>query len=176
MRQIAASGRSPRATSAWASFKIVRTQTDLRLTRSHEVVQIVARRYPLNMPVSMARHRARCNARLPRETSVSPVPTALVAATAPRPAACDAPRVVLMSDAEMFPAAFRSLGLGKVVGAPMTMGAKIGTGSHSLLGGSALRTTRAARGSRRAGRTLENFGIPPDVYHQITRWPIRRRA
>ena len=43
------------------------------------------------------------------------------------------------SDAEMFPAGFKALGLGKVVGVP-TMGAVIGTGSYTLLDGSAIRT------------------------------------
>ncbi len=37
------------------------------------------------------------------------------------------------SDAEMFPAGFKALGLGKVVGVP-TMGAVIGTGSYTLHG------------------------------------------
>src|SRR5688500_8627739 len=45
------------------------------------------------------------------------------------------PKIVLQnwrsaSNAEMFPAGFRALGLGKVVGTP-TMGAVIGTGSRS---------------------------------------------
>ena len=35
------------------------------------------------------------------------------------------------SDAEMFPAGFKALGLGKTVGVP-TMGAVIGTGSYTL--------------------------------------------
>src|SRR5262249_29378109 len=39
------------------------------------------------------------------------------------------------SNSEMFPAGFRALGLGKVVGTP-TMGAVIGTGSYSLIDGS----------------------------------------
>ncbi len=43
------------------------------------------------------------------------------------------------SDAEMFPAGFKALGLGKVVGVP-TMGAVIGTGSYTLLDGSTIRT------------------------------------
>jgi tricorn protease len=50
------------------------------------------------------------------------------------------PKIVLQnwrsaSNAEMFPAGFRALGLGKVVGTP-TMGAVIGTGSYSLIDGS----------------------------------------
>ena len=43
------------------------------------------------------------------------------------------------SDAEMFPAGFKALGLGKVIGVP-TMGAVIGTGSYTLLDGSTIRT------------------------------------
>ncbi|HEY9232490.1 MAG TPA: S41 family peptidase, partial [Blastocatellia bacterium] len=54
------------------------------------------------------------------------------------------PKVVLQnwrsaSNAEMFPAGFRALGLGKVIGTP-TMGAVIGTGSYSLIDGSTVRT------------------------------------
>ena len=50
------------------------------------------------------------------------------------------PKIVLQnwrsaSNAEMFPAGFRALGLGKLVGTP-TMGAVIGTGSYSLIDGS----------------------------------------
>ncbi len=63
----------------------------------------------------------------------------------PRPfAGYFGPKVVLQnwrsaSNAEMFPAGFRALGLGKVVGTP-TMGAVIGTGSYSLIDGSTIRT------------------------------------
>ena len=54
------------------------------------------------------------------------------------------PKVVLQnwrsaSNAEMFPAGFRALGLGKVIGTP-TMGAVIGTGSYTLIDGSTIRT------------------------------------
>ena len=64
---------------------------------------------------------------------------------APRPfAGFFGPKVVLQnwrsaSNAEMFPAGFRALGLGKVIGTP-TMGAVIGTGSYSLIDGSTVRT------------------------------------
>src|SRR5581483_8068050 len=49
------------------------------------------------------------------------------------------PKVVLQnwrsaSNAEMFPAGFKALGLGKTIGTP-TMGAVIGTGSYSLIDG-----------------------------------------
>ena len=62
----------------------------------------------------------------------------------PRPQNFYGPMVVMQnersaSDAEMFPAGFKALGLGKVVGVP-TMGAVIGTGSYTLLDGSAIRT------------------------------------
>ena len=63
------------------------------------------------------------------------------------------PKVVLQnwrsaSNAEMFPAGFRALGLGKVVGTP-TMGAVIGTGSYSLIDGSSIRTPGRRRLPRR---------------------------
>ena len=55
----------------------------------------------------------------------------------PRPQNFYGPMVVMQnersaSDAEMFPAGFKALGLGKVIGVP-TMGAVIGTGSYTLL-------------------------------------------
>src|SRR5271157_2956215 len=76
------------------------------------------------------------------------------------------PMVVLQnersaSDAEMFPDGFRSLGLGKVIGVP-TMGAVIGTGSFTLLDGSALRTPGSAVFTAR-GENMENYGVQPDV-------------
>jgi tricorn protease len=75
------------------------------------------------------------------------------------------PMVVLQnersaSDAEMFPAGFRSLGLGKIVGVP-TMGAVIGTGSFTLMDGSVLRTPGSGVDS--GGIDMENYGVPPDV-------------
>ena len=62
----------------------------------------------------------------------------------PRPQNFYGPMVVMQnersaSDAEMFPAGFKALGLGKVVGVP-TMGAVIGTGAYTLLDGSTIRT------------------------------------
>ncbi|HWJ57475.1 MAG TPA: S41 family peptidase, partial [Vicinamibacterales bacterium] len=62
----------------------------------------------------------------------------------PRPQNFYGPMVVMQnersaSDAEMFPAGFKALGLGKVVGVP-TMGAVIGTGAATLLDGSTIRT------------------------------------
>jgi tricorn protease len=66
------------------------------------------------------------------------------------------------SDAEMFPEGFRALGLGKVIGVT-TMGAVIGTGSFTLLDGSALRTPSfGVFGAK--GQDLESYGVPPDVW------------
>lgn len=65
------------------------------------------------------------------------------------------------SDAEMFPDGFRRLGLGKLVGMP-TMGAVIGTGSYTLLDGSAIRTPGAGVYTS-SGDNMENYGVPPDV-------------
>ena len=66
------------------------------------------------------------------------------------------------SDAEMFPQGFKDLGLGKVIGVP-SMGAVIGTGSYTLLDGSAIRTPGSGVWTAR-GENLENFGVQPDVY------------
>jgi tricorn protease len=66
------------------------------------------------------------------------------------------------SDAEMFPAGFKALGLGKVVGVP-TMGAVIGTGSYTLLDGSAIRTPGSGVWTS-TGQNMENYGVPPDVF------------
>ena len=65
------------------------------------------------------------------------------------------------SDAEMFPAGFKALGLGKVVGVP-TMGAVIGTGSYTLLNGAAIRTPGSGVWTV-TGQNMENYGVPPDV-------------
>ena len=87
----------------------------------------------------------------------------------PRPQNFYGPMVVMQnersaSDAEMFPAGFKALGLGKVVGVP-TMAAVIGTGSYTLLDGSTIRTPASASG-RRTGQNMENYGVPPDVLHR----------
>jgi len=66
------------------------------------------------------------------------------------------------SDAEMFPAGFKALGLGKVVGVP-SMGAVIGTGSYTLLDGSTIRTPGSGVWTN-TGQNMENYGVPPDVY------------
>ncbi|MDQ3686166.1 MAG: S41 family peptidase [Acidobacteriota bacterium] len=78
------------------------------------------------------------------------------------------PKVVLQnwrsaSNAEMFPAGFRALGLGKVIGTP-TMGAVIGTGSYTLIDGSTVRTPGVGVFLADKERTnLENNGVRPDI-------------
>jgi tricorn protease len=79
------------------------------------------------------------------------------------------PKVVLQnwrsaSNAEMFPAGFRALGLGKVVGT-QTMGAVIGTGSYALIDGSSIRTPGVGVFLADSARTnMENHAVQPDVY------------
>jgi len=85
----------------------------------------------------------------------------------PRPQNFYGPMVVMQnersaSDAEMFPAGFKALGLGKTVGLP-TMGAVIGTGSYTLLDGSAIRTPGSGVWITQGGQNMENYGVPPDV-------------
>src|SRR5439155_841492 len=85
----------------------------------------------------------------------------------PRPQNFYGPMVVMQnersaSDAEMFPAGFKALGLGKVVGVP-TMAAVIGTGSYTLLDGSTIRTPGSGVWTV-TGQNMENYGVPPDVY------------
>jgi tricorn protease len=85
----------------------------------------------------------------------------------PRPQNFFGPMVVMQnersaSDAEMFPAGFKALGLGKVIGVP-TMGAVIGTGSYTLLDGSTIRTPGTGVWTS-AQENMENYGVPPDVY------------
>jgi tricorn protease len=78
------------------------------------------------------------------------------------------PKVVLQnfrsaSNAEMFPAGFRALGLGKVIGTP-TAGAVIGTGSYSLIDGSTVRTPGIGVYLADQKRTnMENYGVKPDI-------------
>jgi tricorn protease len=85
----------------------------------------------------------------------------------PRPQNFYGPMVVMQnersaSDAEMFPAGFKALGLGKVIGVP-TAGAVIGTGSYTLLDGSTIRTPGSGVWTV-TGQNMENYGVPPDVY------------
>jgi tricorn protease len=83
------------------------------------------------------------------------------------------PKVVLQnhrsgSNAEMFPAGFRALGLGKVIGTP-TAGAVIGTGSYSLIDGSTVRTPGVGVFLADQKRTnMENYGVPPDILVENT--------
>jgi tricorn protease len=76
------------------------------------------------------------------------------------------PAVVLInnrsfSDAEIFPSAFRTLGLGKVVG-QATGGAVIGTGQIRLIDGSTFRIPRTGVFTVR-GVNMEKEGVNPDV-------------
>jgi len=83
------------------------------------------------------------------------------------------PKVVLQnwrsaSNAEMFPAGFRALGLGKTIGTP-TMGAVIGTGSYSLIDGSTVRTPGVGVFLADQKRTnMENYGVQPDILVENT--------
>src|SRR5207237_2770056 len=83
------------------------------------------------------------------------------------------PKVVLQnwrsaSNAEMFPAGFRALGLGKLVGTP-TMGAVIGTGSYSLIDGSTVRTPGVGVYLADKKQTnMENYGVHPDLLAEDT--------
>jgi tricorn protease len=78
------------------------------------------------------------------------------------------PKIVLQnwrsaSNAEMFPAGFKALGLGKTVGTA-TMGAVIGTGSYSLIDGSTVRTPGVGVYLADAKHTnMENYGVQPDI-------------
>ncbi len=78
------------------------------------------------------------------------------------------PKVVLQnwrsaSNAEMFPAGFKQLGLGQVIGEP-TMGAVIGTGSYSLIDGSTVRTPGVGVYLADGKLTnMENYGVQPDI-------------
>ncbi len=68
------------------------------------------------------------------------------------------------SNAEMFPAGFKALGLGKVIGTP-TYGGVIGTGSHRLIDGSTVRTPSSGVYLADRRRTnMENYGVPPDIH------------
>jgi tricorn protease len=88
-------------------------------------------------------------------------------------AAFSGPKVVLQnwrsaSNAEMFPAGFRALGLGKVIGTP-TAGAVIGTGSYSLIDGSTVRTPGVGVFLADSKRTnMENYGVQPDLLVENT--------
>jgi len=70
------------------------------------------------------------------------------------------------SDAEIFPHAFRSLGLGKLVG-QATGGFVIGTGSTRLIDGSTFRIPRIGVFTNK-GINMEKQGVIPDVAVEIT--------
>jgi tricorn protease len=81
------------------------------------------------------------------------------------------PKAVLIneysfSDAELFPQAFRELGLGPLIGVP-TGGGVIGTGGTNLLDGSWLRLPGTGWSSL-DGQNLENYGVPPDIEIDMT--------
>ncbi len=70
------------------------------------------------------------------------------------------------SDAEIFPEAFRALGLGPLVGVP-TSGSVIGTGGMRLLDGSWLRLPTVGWYTLE-GQNLENHGVSPDVHVELS--------
>jgi tricorn protease len=70
------------------------------------------------------------------------------------------------SDAEIFPHAFRALGLGKVVG-QATGGNVIGTGSTRLIDGSAFRLPRIGVYTN-TGVNMDRQGVQPDVPVEVT--------
>ena len=65
------------------------------------------------------------------------------------------------SDAEIFPSAFRTLGLGKLVGQP-TGGHVIGTSSVRLIDGSVFRVPRTGVYTI-TGVNMEKEGVKPDI-------------
>ncbi|MHC4660774.1 MAG: S41 family peptidase [Planctomycetota bacterium] len=70
------------------------------------------------------------------------------------------------SDAEVFPAGFRDLGLGRLIGMP-TGGGVIGTSGHRLIDGSYMRTPRWSYFDAK-GTNLENLGVKPDIMVDLT--------
>jgi tricorn protease len=77
------------------------------------------------------------------------------------------PTVVLInefsaSDAEIFPKAFRDLGLGKLVGVP-TYGGVIGTYNVTLIDGTTFFRVPVTGWRTLDGVNLENYGVKPDI-------------
>jgi tricorn protease len=70
------------------------------------------------------------------------------------------------SDAEIFPAGFRALGIGKIVGVP-TPGYVIGTYGGALVDGTQFRLPSWGWYTAE-GVNMENLGIPPDYYVELT--------
>ncbi len=82
------------------------------------------------------------------------------------------PTIVLInefsaSDAEIFPKAFRDLGLGKLVGVP-TYGGVIGTYNVTLIDGSTFFRVPVTGWRTLDGVNLENYGVKPDIYVEHT--------
>ncbi|MCC2670182.1 MAG: Periplasmic protease, partial [Armatimonadetes bacterium] len=71
------------------------------------------------------------------------------------------------SDAEIFPNGFRANGLGKIVGVP-TGGGVIGTSDQVLLDGQTRFRVPQTAWQTLDGRNLENWGVPPDIYVEIS--------
>lgn len=71
------------------------------------------------------------------------------------------------SDAEIFPNGFRADGLGKIVGVP-TGGGVIGTGDTVLLDNQTRFRVPGSGWQTLDGRNLENWGVPPDIYVDLT--------
>ena len=83
----------------------------------------------------------------------------------------DKPTIIIInescySDAEIFPAAFKELKLGKLIGVP-TFGAVIGTNNITLLDGSGFRVPGTGW-YRLSGKNLENIPVEPDIYVENT--------
>ncbi len=83
----------------------------------------------------------------------------------------DKPSVVLInthsfSDAEIFPAIYREMGLGKIIGSPTT-GGVIGTSHHTLMDGSSMRLPRVGW-YRKDGTNMEGNGVEPDILVEPT--------
>ncbi|MDD3045287.1 MAG: S41 family peptidase [Candidatus Delongbacteria bacterium] len=83
----------------------------------------------------------------------------------------DKPSVVLInpssfSDAEIFPAIYREMGLGKIIGTPTT-GGVIGTGQYTLIDGSSMRLPRVGW-YKKDGTNMEGNGVEPDIYVEPT--------
>lgn len=93
------------------------------------------------------------------------------------PRAFNKPKALLInarsgSDAEIFPAGWRTLDLGPIVGID-TAGAVIGTGGFRLVDGTWVRLPMEGWWEL-TGRKLENSGTPPDVYVDVD--PAELRA
>ncbi|MDT7896500.1 MAG: S41 family peptidase [Armatimonadota bacterium] len=82
------------------------------------------------------------------------------------------PTIVLInefsaSDAEIFPKAFRDLGLGKLVGVP-TYGGVIGTYNVTLIDGATFFRVPVTGWRTLDGVNLENYGVKPDILVELS--------